>query len=91
MDFATVLESIVEERTYQDDVWGTIEEHPHDVAEWLLIFEAELNEAKKAWIKVPGDKEALREIVQVVAVGFACLEQHGAVRRSDILALAKSR
>jgi hypothetical protein len=72
---ARVFEAINDERAYQDQKWGTIEEHPHSVAEWLLIMKGELAEAMDAWVKAPGDCEALREILQVVAVGVACLEQ----------------
>jgi len=70
-----------DEREYQDKKWGTVEERPHDVAGWLLIMEGELAEAKQAWIKGVGDKDALLEILQVIAVGVACLEQHGVVER----------
>ena len=76
-----VYEAIEDERAYQDRKWGTIQDHPHTVAEWLLILESELAEAKQAWVKGDGATAALREVVQVAAVAFACLEQHGAIAR----------
>jgi hypothetical protein len=75
-----VFTALREERAYQDDKWGTIEEHPHTVGEWLLIMEAELHEAKWGWVKEMGEASALAEILQVVAVGVACLEQHGIIQ-----------
>jgi len=75
MKRGTVFEAIRQERYYQDLKWGR--SNGHDVGAWLLIMEGELNEAKKAWTKTPGsDSPALAEIIQVIAVGTACLEQH---------------
>jgi len=65
------------ERRYQNLKWGTIKEHPHTVGEWLLIMQGELNEAIEAWRKGANDERALQEILQAVAVGVACIEQHG--------------
>jgi len=78
-----ILSAVRTERQYQNDKYGAIEERPHSVGEWLLIMEAELDEAKFEWCKGDGIKEedALREVLQVIAVGFACLEQHGIVYR----------
>lgn len=73
-----VFLAIVQERDYQDAKWG---DRNHTVGNWLLILEGELEEAKQAWRKGIGDADALREILQVVAVGVACLEQHGVVGR----------
>lgn len=69
--------AVSRERAYQDHKWGTIQEHPHTVGEWLLIAEHELQEAKEAWCTGRGDAGALEELLQVIAVGVACLEQHG--------------
>lgn len=44
-------------------------------------MEGELAEAKQAWIKGNTDFEALKEILQVIAVGVSCLEQHGVIER----------
>jgi hypothetical protein len=71
------------ERAYQDGKWGPIDEHGHSVGEWLLIMESELREAKEAWCSNRGDAGALEELLQVVSVGFACMEQHGVVERGN--------
>ena len=78
----SVLEAIKRERVYQDNKHGTIEQHSHSVGEWLLIMEDELQEAKNAWCREHSDTRALEEILQVIAVGVACLEQHGIVERN---------
>jgi hypothetical protein len=61
--------------------WGTLEERPHTVGEWLLIAEAELQEAKQAWVKGQGVLDALGELLQSGAVVVAALEQHGVYER----------
>ena len=71
---------LVEERKFQDNKWGTIEDGPgaHSVGEWILLIEAELAEAKEALIKGgTGRNSVLSEITQVGALALACLEQHG--------------
>mgnify|MGYP001579815676 FL=1 len=75
--FQPVLAAILRERAYQEEKWST----NHTVGEWLLILEAELAEAKEGWVKGKGNADALREILQVVAVGCACLEDHGVIER----------
>jgi hypothetical protein len=65
------------ERTYQDNKWGSIEDHPHEVGAWLTILRCKLEDAEHAWQKGGSDIPALREMLQVVCVGLACLEQHG--------------
>jgi len=79
----TIEEAVRRERHYQDLKWGTIEEHPHTIFEWIGIMEKELQEAKAAYFQPAcmADSEMLREVLQVVAVGLACLEQHGIVER----------
>jgi hypothetical protein len=73
-----LYEAIDRERDYQDRKWGLPN---HDLPGWLLILESELNEAKQAWVKGHGNEDCLRELLQVVAVGVAALEQHGVVER----------
>lgn len=34
----TVLAAVKDERKWQDQKWGTIEEHPHEVGSWLTIM-----------------------------------------------------
>lgn len=80
IDRAAVFAAINHERDYQDEKWGN---NPHTVGEWLLIVEGELEEAKHAWRKGAGDNDALCELLQVIAVGVACLEQHGVIGRDE--------
>lgn len=80
---AEIFQAIEREREYQVRKWGTIEQNPHTVFEWLGIMQKELSEAQIAWIENEGDKEALRELLQAVAVGIACLEQHGVYEREE--------
>lgn len=78
-----VYNAIDTERTHQDLKWGTISQHPQDIAGWMLIMRKELEEAEEAWVN--GDPEdCLNEMLQVIATGVAGLEQHGAVTRYDI-------
>lgn len=76
-DKAIVADAVEKERNFQDKKWGTIYEHPHTILEWIIIMEEELREAKEAFFIRPADKLMLSEVIQVVAVGHACLEQHG--------------
>ena len=79
-----IIKAIKRERAYQDEKWGTVKDHPHDVPGWILIMQSELHEATEAWVHCGGDAEALREVLQVVATGIACLEQHGIFERQYI-------
>lgn len=73
-----VISAVHKERQFQDAKWGSIVERPHSLPEWILIAEAELNEAKWAVIKGGSGRNSVRaEIVQVMAVLQAALEQHG--------------
>lgn len=66
------------ERVFQDIKHGVIEQHGHTIGEWILIMESELAEAKAALIKGGAGRDSvLQEILQTVATGVACLEQHG--------------
>lgn len=76
-----IYHAIERERLYQDQKWGTLAEHPHEVGAWITLMRRELAEAEEAWCTQRGDAAALREILQVIAVGVACLEQHGIVER----------
>lgn len=72
-----IFNAVVRERNYQDGKWGTIHDHPHTVLEWIDIMKKELQEAKQS----PANEMMLEEVLQVIAVGFACLEQHGVIER----------
>lgn len=77
----TVYEAIDNERDYQDNKWGTIEQHPQDVSGWILIMREELQEAEQEWVNANAEA-SLEELLQVVATGVACLEQHGVIERA---------
>lgn len=83
MDRETIYDAIDRERAYQDAKWGTPEEHPHELPGWLLVMRKELVEAEDAWVKGPHDAHVLREILQVVSVGIAALEQYGVIERES--------
>ena len=77
-DFNAVVAAVQEERTYQDELHGSIQDAPHEMGTWILLIEAELNEAKLALIKGGEGRNALRaELVQVAALCIAALEKHG--------------
>lgn len=80
--FERVVEGIREERAYQDKKWGDLDHKVHGITAWMLIMRKELIEAEDEWMK-KGNDEALLEILQVVATGVACLEQHGVVLRFE--------
>ena len=73
-----IIKTILIERDYQDKKWG--KDRKHEIPTWFLILRKELDEAEEAWLK-KGDEEAIIELSQVVAVGIACMEQHGAINR----------
>lgn len=78
----TALEIVESERIYQDQKWGPLSEHPHEVGAWLTIMRKLLTDAEFAYCGPNGHTEALAAIRKVTATGFACLEQHGAPKRS---------
>ena len=79
-ELSTVLQEIRDERDYQDGLHGSIELSPHEHGTWLLLIEAELQEAKIALIKGGEGRNAFRsELVQVAALCCAALEQHGLI------------
>lgn len=83
MERNDVFREIDNEREYQERKWGTIEQHPLTVGEYLLILKGELDEATQAWRKSRGDTDALDEIRQVAAVAVAALEEHGCPSRQN--------
>ena len=77
-----IIAAITRERAHQDQKWGTIAESPHEIATWLVIMQEPLNQAFGAWTE--GDsREALRQVLQSVAVGVACLQQYGVYERDS--------
>lgn len=84
-ELAEIVDAIFRERRYQDKKWGDIDKNPHTIFEWIGIMEKELQEAKEAYFQPQpyAREDMLREILQAVAVGMACLEQHGFVERKE--------
>ena len=79
MDQDDAIDCIVTERYYQDDKHGTIEEQGHEIGEWLILIEAELEEAKAGLVKgKKGRDHVMSEIIQIAALALAAIEQHGA-------------
>lgn len=81
MNKVEVFQAIVNERRYQDEKFGVIDDTGgHTLGEWLLLIESELQEAKEALIKGGTGRDSFRaELVQIAALCMACLEQHGLV------------
>lgn len=78
LPFAAVVDAVEIERRFQDGKWGPIETNPHTLAGWLLLMRKELDEAEMALIKGGTGRDAvMQEILQVVALGAAAIEQHG--------------
>ena len=77
-----VMEAIESEREHQEQKWPG---HQHTTAEWILIMDKCLQDAKRLWVTGHGDNAALHEIRQVVAVGVAAMEQCGAPKRGDVI------
>jgi hypothetical protein len=84
MERKEVYSIINDERVFQDRKWGTIQERPKQVGSWLTLMRYILTKAEADWSTSIGDYDALDEIRKVVAVGVACMEQHGAVPRNPI-------
>jgi hypothetical protein len=78
---AAVFEAVSREREYQDRKRGPVHDRALGVGDWILILQVELEEAREAFVRQDGTRAARQEILQVVAVGVACLESHGVVER----------
>lgn len=50
-------------------------------AEWLLIIEREVREAKRKWLQCEGDEAALHELRQAAACCIKAMESGGAYPR----------
>jgi hypothetical protein len=78
MTFEEVVKSILDERNYQDEKWGSIDQRQQSIPGFLLILRKELEEAENGWMKNSnGRHSSLAEIRQVAAVAIACLQTHG--------------
>lgn len=75
---AYVYTAITTERLNQDRKYGKIEERGLSIADYILILEKELQEAKDGLIMRKSENHAaLNEMVQVAASAVACLQYHG--------------
>lgn len=75
--------ALLRERAFQDAKYGLLSEKPHEIPTWIVIMRRELQEAEDAWLKL-GDVEAMKELLQAVAVGIAAIQQHGVQERSPL-------
>lgn len=78
-DIEEVFQAIRRERAYQEAKWDPLEDHSYDVFQWFVIMTDEAEEMLAADSK----EEELRELLQMIAVGVACLEQHGVYERPE--------
>lgn len=76
-----VIEKLQQERAYQDEKWGDINQRTQQVGSYLTIMRGLLGKAEFEWQNSNNDLKALDEIRQLTAVGIACLEKHGAPPR----------
>lgn len=78
---ANVYDAIGTERYYQEQKWGSIEEHPQSVGGYLTLMRVHLTNAEAAWVGSDNDNDALKCLRKVLALGVACGEQHGLPKR----------
>lgn len=73
MERSKVYQLIDGERAYQDAKWGTLEQNPHTIDEWLDLITEEVDEVERCLTL----NTALDELRQVAALAIAALEQYG--------------
>lgn len=74
-----IYQAVLRERAYQYAKWGKQEHSPE---KWLTILMEEVGEAAKGSFE--NDlAEFRKELVQVIAVAFAILENHGFDEREE--------
>lgn len=79
--------AINDERDYQDRKWNentTTSAGKHSVSEWLVYMQDYLTEAIHQVSRGADPKaseDALHTVRKITAMGVACMEQNGAVRR----------
>lgn len=79
-----VYKAIDSERNYQLKRWGVNgEDAKHSVGDFLTYMDDYLSEAKHRASREDGDTGSLEVLRKVVALGVACMEQHGAPMRAD--------
>lgn len=75
-----VYRIIDSERAYQDDKW--LHDQPKGVAEYLVLLDDYLAEAKRAWTRNAGDAAALEIMRKLGGIVVHCLEENGGPYRS---------
>lgn len=75
-----VYDAIDAERLYQTKKYGNHHDRALGLADFILVIEEELAEAKREFVR-NGRVFSLREVLQVAAVCVACLEMHGVEER----------
>lgn len=83
MQRKAIFEALDRERVYQDAKRGPAHDRNLSLGDWILIMQEELEEARKEFVRGVGTKAALAEVLQVAAVGVACIENCGLVERWD--------
>lgn len=73
-----VLAAVMDERRYQNAKWPG---YRHTPAEWILILEKLLGDARRRYVTEDGYAGAMDEIRQITATGWAAMEQCGAPLR----------
>ncbi len=81
--FLMVSVAVKRERVYQDNKYG----EPNHILTWIAVMEQELAEARQAFFGGQW-RDAMMEILQVTAVGFAAMEQHGIFERPELRGMA---
>jgi len=80
-----VIDAVLGERDYQDQQLGNAKRHegqpPMTPGEYILCMEKCLQDARTEWYKPDGGKSCLDFVRKVTALGFGCMELHGAPRR----------
>ena len=65
------------ERNYQDTLGGDrVDGHKHSVGEELVVLQVYLQKALEAWVKSPGDKDAIVIVSKIAAVAVRCMENY---------------
>jgi hypothetical protein len=76
MTLDEIIALVTQEQASQAIKWGS--DRPQSLGGFLLIMQAELEEAIQGYVKDRNDKHsALNEIMQVVTVGINCLQRYG--------------
>jgi len=81
-DYPYILKAVEDERRYQE------RKRPgrrHEVGAYLTILRALLTRAETAYTASEGDQAALHELRKLVAVAWACFEQHGVPERQAVM------